>query len=153
MIESDSWTGKIPFWYLFKPINYVKGRLVCQQVGVIWGWRNCLKYLKRGCNRIEGREAKIWKRLGKEDGSRGGCLKNRMVGTPLRAIIIYIFDSAWCLVTAHIQFSLIKKIKTGLPEHSRTPQPPTSDNISFFPAPPPPPLHQSGRHCVSPLII
>ena len=62
-----------------------------------------------------------------------------MVGTPLRAIIIYIFDSAWCLVTAHIQFSLIKKIKTGLPEHSRTPQPPTSDNISFFPAPPPPP--------------
>ena len=27
MIESDSWTGKIPFWYLFKPINYVKERL------------------------------------------------------------------------------------------------------------------------------
>ena len=30
-----------------------------------------------------------------------------------------------------------KKIKIGRPEHSLSPDPPTSDNISFFPYPPP----------------
>ena len=36
---------------------------------------------------------------------------------------ILMFGSAWCLVTAQIQFSLIKKIKIGRPEHSLTPHP------------------------------
>ena len=40
---------------------------------------------------------------------------------------------AWCLVMAQIQFSLIKKIKIGRLEHSLTPHPPTSNNISFLP--------------------
>ena len=51
---------------------------------------------------------------------------------------------------AQIQFSLIKKIKIGYPEHSLTPPPPTSDNISFLTYPPP---HspQIGRHmCINP---
>ena len=44
-----------------------------------------------------------------------------------------------------------KKIKIGRPEHSLTPPPPTSDNISFLPYPPPLPL-QSGRHlCITPI--
>ena len=34
-----------------------------------------------------------------------------------------LFGSAWCLVKAQIQFSLIKKIKIGRPEHSLTPHP------------------------------
>ena len=38
-----------------------------------------------------------------------------------------------------IQFSLIKKVKVGRPEHWLTPTPPTSDIISFLPPPPPPP--------------
>ena len=38
---------------------------------------------------------------------------------------------------AQIQFSLIKKAKIGRPEHSVAPHPPTSDNISFLPYPPP----------------
>ena len=33
------------------------------------------------------------------------------------------FGSAWCLVTAQIQFSLIKEIKIGRPEHLLTPTP------------------------------
>ena len=41
---------------------------------------------------------------------------------------------------AQIQLSFIKKIKIGRPEHSLLPppHPPTSDNISFLPYPPPP---------------
>ena len=52
---------------------------------------------------------------------------------------VLMFDSARCLVNAQIQFSFIKKIRTGLPEHSLPPA--TSDNISFLStAPPPHPL-------------
>ena len=36
-----------------------------------------------------------------------------------------------------IQFSLIEKIKIGRPEHSLTPQPPPSGNISILPYLPP----------------
>ena len=49
-----------------------------------------------------------------------------------------------------------KKIKIGRPEHSLTPHPPTSNNLSFLPYPPPTPPHpppprQSGRHmCITP---
>ena len=59
-----------------------------------------------------------------------------------------LFGSAWCLVMVQIQFSLIERIKIGCPEHSLTPHPPTSNNISFLPYPQP---SQSGRHmCITP---
>ena len=38
------------------------------------GGGNCLKYLKRGWNRTEGRGHKDYKKEG-QAGSRGGCLK------------------------------------------------------------------------------
>ena len=44
-----------------------------------------------------------------------------------------------------VLFSLIKKIKIGRPEHSLTPHPPTSDNISFLLTLHPLPTPQSGR--------
>ena len=51
---------------------------------------------------------------------------------------ILMFGSAWCLVMAQIQFSLIKKLKIGRPEHWLTPHFPTSDNISILFYPPTP---------------
>ena len=45
-----------------------------------------------------------------------------------------------------------KKIKIGRPEHSSTPHPPTSDNISFLPYPLSPPFIKVDVICVSPLI-
>ena len=45
-----------------------------------------------------------------------------------------------------------KKMKIGRPEHSLTPHPSASDNISFLPYPPTP--HQSGRHmCITPKVV
>ena len=45
-----------------------------------------------------------------------------------------------------------KKTKIGSSEHSLTPHPHTSDNISFLPCPPPTPS-QSGRHmCTTPKV-
>ena len=53
------------------------------------------------------------------------CLTSESNG---RFLVNYIlkFGSAWCLVMAQIQFSLIKKIKTWRPQHSLTlhPSPP-----------------------------
>ena len=66
------------------------------------------------------------------------------------SIIYYCIDSTWCMVMTQIQFSLIKRIKIGRPEHS-LPSPPTFANISFWPyrSPTPYPL-QSGRHmCIT----
>ena len=72
---------------------------------------------------------------------------------------ILMFDSAWCLVVAQIQFSLIKK-RLDVQNSCYTPTPSKhtrlsmSDNISFLPGPPlltsqPPP--QSERHmCITP---
>ena len=54
-------------------------------------------------------------------GSKGRFLVN----------IILMFSSAWCLVMARIQLSLIKKTNRR-PEHSVTPTSPTSNNISFL---------------------
>ena len=45
--------------------------------------RNCLKYLKRGWNKKEGRGNKDFK-IEVQDGSRGKCLKKVGAGTPLR---------------------------------------------------------------------
>ena len=42
------------------------------------GGGNCVKYLKRGWNRKEGRGNKDFKKGG-QAGSRGGCLKKRGV--------------------------------------------------------------------------
>ena len=44
-----------------------------------------------------------------------------------------------------------KKMKIGRPEHSLTPHPPTSDNISFLPYPPTP--LKGDVVCVSPLTL
>ena len=41
------------------------------------GGANCLKYLKRGWNRKEGRRHKDFKRGGGQAGSRRGCLKRK----------------------------------------------------------------------------
>ena len=46
---------------------------------------NCLKYLKRGWNRTEGRGHKYFKKGG-QAGSRGGCLKKVGAGTPLQTM-------------------------------------------------------------------
>ena len=52
--------------------------------GLREGGRNCLKYLKRGCNRNEGRGNKDFKKRG-QAGSRVRCLKSGggEAGTPL----------------------------------------------------------------------
>ena len=54
-----------------------------------------------------------------------------------------MFDTTLCLVIEQIEFSLIKKIKIGRPEHLLTSPAPTSDNISFLLQFLPP---KSGRH-------
>ena len=60
---------KSPFWYLFKP---EKGGWLDQgRRGLHEGGGNCLKYLKRGWNRKEGRRNKDFKD-GEQTGSRGG---------------------------------------------------------------------------------
>ena len=46
-----------------------------------------------------------------------------------------------------------KKIKIGRPEHSLTPYPPTSDNISFLSYPPLTPTLKEDVICVSPLTV
>ena len=43
---------------------------------------NCIKYLKRGWNRKEGRRNKDFKREGGQAGSRGRCLKRRGLEPP-----------------------------------------------------------------------
>ena len=59
-----------------------------------------------------------------------------------------MLDSAWCLVMAQIQFSLIKK-KIGRPEHLLSPDPLHPITSHFCLNPPIPP--QSGRHmCITP---
>ena len=50
------------------------------------------------------------------------CLTSELKGRFLVNNVL-MFGSAWCLVVAQIQFSWIKKIKVGLPDHSLTPHP------------------------------
>ena len=45
-----------------------------------------LRYLKKGWNKKEEKEAKDFKKKGKA-GSRGGCLKKRGAGTSLRTML------------------------------------------------------------------
>ena len=68
-----------------------------------------------------------------------------------------LFGSACCAVMVEIQFSLIKEIKIGRPEHLLTPHPSTSDNISFLSYSPHPPILlptlKEDVICVSPLTV
>ena len=57
--------------------------------GVCEGGENCLKDLKRGWNRKEGRGNKDLKRWGKVV-SRGECLKKGWAGTPLRTMAVFL---------------------------------------------------------------
>ena len=54
--------------------------------GLCKGGENCLKYLKRGWNRKNGRKNKGFKKGG-QAGSRGGCFKKKVrgggAGTPI----------------------------------------------------------------------
>ena len=59
--------------------------------------------------------------------------------------------SVWCLVMVEIQYSLIKKIKIGRPEHSLTPYP-LRPITSHFPPTPSTPF-KVDVICVSPLIL
>ena len=53
-------------------------------------WGNCLKYLKMGWNRKEGKGNKDFKKGG-QVGPRGGCLKKgRGAGTPLLTMVMII---------------------------------------------------------------
>ena len=56
---------------MFKPNLYGQIRAAegCMRVG-----EKCVKYLKRGWNRREGREKKNFKKGGEQAGSRGGYL-------------------------------------------------------------------------------
>ena len=51
-------------------------------MGLHEGGGNCVKYLKRGWNRKEGRRNKDFKRGGGQAGSRGGCLKKEEPANP-----------------------------------------------------------------------
>ena len=62
---------------------------------------------------------------------------------------ILMFDSAWCLVMAQTQFSVIKKIKIGSPEDLLPPTLLRSTTSNFCLAPTPH-LPQNGRHmCIT----
>ena len=55
------------------------------------GGGNCLKYLKRGWNRTEGKGHKDFKKEGGQAGSRGGYLKKKGgegAGTTLRTMAV-----------------------------------------------------------------
>ena len=62
---------------------------VLGQEGLCEGWGNCLKYLKMGWNRKEGRGSKDLKREG-GIGSKDGCLKKKGAGTPLQTMVAFI---------------------------------------------------------------
>ena len=58
------------------------------------GGRNCLKNLKRGWNRKEGRRNKDFEKGGGgQAGARGGGLKKRGTGTPLQTMYVYAYLS------------------------------------------------------------
>ena len=80
---------KLPFWYLFNPVNYVQEGW-CVRLGqeeIMWGWGNCLKYLNRGGTEKKQGETKILKK--RKAGSRGQCLK-RGAATPLEIMKIIL---------------------------------------------------------------
>ena len=54
------------------------------------GGRNCLKCLKRGWKRTEGRGHKAFKRGGGQAGARGECLKKGELEPPYELCILVI---------------------------------------------------------------
>ena len=72
---------KSPYWYFKKGWLFGLGQEV-----VAWWWGNCLKYLKRGWNRKEGRGNKYFKK-GRKLGQGVSALKRGEVGTPLRTML------------------------------------------------------------------
>ena len=50
---------------------------------------SCLKYLKRGWNRREGRGHKYLKKEGVQAGSRGGCLEKKGGGGRKKSLMNY----------------------------------------------------------------
>ena len=68
---------------------------------------------------------------------------------------ISTFGSAWCLFMAQIQFSLIKRIKIGCPEHSLplTTLRPIISHFCLNPTPPHPSPLKVDVICVSPLMF
>ena len=80
-----------------------------RQYGVARGWGNCLKYLKRGLNRKEGRETTILK-WGK-GGLRGGCLKKLGAGTHLRSVIHAVNSLLEC-IERNTLFKIVGQFKS-----------------------------------------
>ena len=70
------------------------------------------------------------------------CLTSESKGRFLVKNVL-MFGSAWCLFMAQIQFSLIKKIKIGRPEHLQMPHPLYLITSHFCLTPT---FSQSGRH-------
>ena len=73
LIENDSWVGH--------PQRRLVGGWIKVE-GCCEGGENCLKYLKSGWNRKEGKGKKDFKKWG-QAGPRGRCLKRGGAGTAL----------------------------------------------------------------------
>ena len=59
-------------------------------MGLREGGGNCLKYLKKGWNRKEGRGNEDFKKGGGKAGSRGGCLKKGGQEPPYEPCLILL---------------------------------------------------------------
>ena len=75
-------------------------------MGLRKGGGNFLKYLKRGWNRKEGSGNKDFQRKGGQVGSRGGCLKKRL--------ILMTWDATYDMLLMCICFSLCMFSGTNL---------------------------------------
>ena len=75
-------------------------------MGLRKGGGNFLKYLKRGWNRKEGSGNKDFQRKGGQAGSRGGCLKKRL--------ILMTWDATYDMLLMYICFSLCMFSGTNL---------------------------------------
>ena len=124
---TSKYTGfitNLPFWATrrLERIKKNKGNQKKNKTKSNWNWPRVLllDLAHKQCNGI----IKGWLH----------CLTSELKGRFLVNNML-LLGSAWCLVMVEIQFSLIK---IGRPEHSLTPPPPTSDNISFLHYPPPP---------------
>ena len=67
------------------------------------GGGNCVKYLKRGWNRKEGRGNKDFKKRGGQAGSRGECLKKGGLEPPYK--LWYILEVIFLMITFEYLFA------------------------------------------------
>ena len=73
------------------------------------GGRNCLKYLKRGWNRKDGRGSKDFKK-GDQARSRVGCFKKKGgTGTPLQTMVISVYSDTGAVIGAAAQIRAVYK--------------------------------------------